>query len=412
MLDFTQIRELIDQRRPGHSLPRAFYTDPAIFRFDIEQVYATSWIMIGFEVELPQPGSYISLKIGESPIVVIRDRAGTIRGFHNSCRHRGAQICELGKGRASKLVCPYHQWVYDLSGNLQHVERMDETFRYEEHSLKPIRVETAAGAVYACLSEDAPDFEPFRRGIEPLLAPHDLKNAKLVHEAVLVEKANWKLVMENARECYHCLACHPELSVAFPVMTRLKTDDEGHRLGFEKRMTENGLPIGPVEGTWWQAARFPLNKGAVTLSLDGQPSVKKPMVEACGGDVGSMRWALEPHSFAHALGDYVFMFSAIPVGPEETIVIAKWLVHKDAQEGVDYVVDDLIATWNETNLQDRDLAENNQRGVNSVGYQPGPYSKEAESLVIRFVDWYCDTVREITDLHAQPAQPLRRLNAR
>jgi Rieske 2Fe-2S family protein len=83
------------------------------------------------------------------------------------------------------------------------------------------------------------------------------------------------------------------------------------------------------------------------------------------------------------------MFSAMPTGPQETIVTCKWFVHKDAVENVDYTIDGLTKLWNETNLQDRDLAENNQRGVNGKGYRPGPYSQEAEQLVMRFVDWYC-----------------------
>ena len=103
----------------------------------------------------------------------------------------------------------------------------------------------------------------------------------------------------------------------------------------------------------------------------------------------SLRWALDPNSFCHALGDYVVMFSAMPTGPQETIVTCKWFVHKDAMEDVDYTIDGLTKLWTETNLQDRDLAENNQRGVNGKGYTPGPYSEEAEQLVIRLVDWYC-----------------------
>jgi Rieske 2Fe-2S family protein len=83
------------------------------------------------------------------------------------------------------------------------------------------------------------------------------------------------------------------------------------------------------------------------------------------------------------------MFAAFPISPDETVVVSKWLVHEDAREGVDYDIDSLTALWTATNLQDRDLVENNQRGVNSPGYRPGPYSREAESLAARFVDWYC-----------------------
>jgi Rieske 2Fe-2S family protein len=88
------------------------------------------------------------------------------------------------------------------------------------------------------------------------------------------------------------------------------------------------------------------------------------------------------------------MFSALPLGPNETLVVAKWLVHKDAVEGVDYEVERLIELWNTTNLQDLALVENNQRGVNARGFEPGPFSVDAEALALRFVDWYCATARD------------------
>jgi Rieske 2Fe-2S family protein len=203
--------------------------------------------------------------------------------------------------------------------------------------------------------------------------------------------------MENARECYHCAARHPGLSVPFPVWrgSRLAQSEIVER--FAARMAALGLSVGPVEGEWWQASRFPLNDDCISLTLDGKPCVRRPMCEVAGGDVGSLRWALEPHSFCHALGDYVVMFSAMPTAPQETIVTCKWFVHKDAVEGFDYTVEGLTRLWTETNLQDRDLAENNQRGVNGRGCRPGPYSEEAEYLVIRLVNWYCAQARRYLD---------------
>jgi Rieske 2Fe-2S family protein len=140
---------------------------------------------------------------------------------------------------------------------------------------------------------------------------------------------------------------------------------------------------------WWQAIRFPLNPGMKSMTLDGNLACKKLMVQAGDGDIGSLRWALEPHAFAHATAEQLFFFSAMPTSQHETLVTAKWLVHKDAVAGVDYDAEGIAEPWHTTNLQDRDLAENNQDGVNSPGYTPGPYSPEAEVLVLRFVDWYC-----------------------
>ena len=401
MLDLSRIRALLDQRRDGHTLPQAFYNDPDILRFDMEAIYGRSWIMVGFEVELPEPGSTLATTVGRNPVVVVRGRDGQLRAFHNSCRHRGAQICAPGAARRPRLVCPYHQWSYDLEGRLVNAPRMPDWFAPSEHSLRPVALRTVAGTVYICLADDPPDFDDFHDAFAPMLAPHQLHRAKLAHEMTLVERANWKLVMENARECYHCTTNHPELSVTFPVGRRALSEEEQADINssFAARMAEQGLPSDPVEGAWWQAGRFSLNPGTRSMTFDGQPCVAKPILDVGNGDVGSLRWALEPHSFAHAVGDYVFMFSAMPTGPEETVVTAKWLVSQDAVEGVDYTVPGLTELWDKTNLQDRALAENNQRGVNSVGFVPGPYSENAESLVLRFVDWYCAKARSYVDAH-------------
>ena len=395
-----RIRRLLAERRSGHSLPQAFYSDPEIFEFDLAAIFGTSWIMAGFEVELPKRNSTLSLMLGRWPVLITRDRDGELHAFHNSCRHRGAQICPPGRGTGLRLVCPYHRWTYDLSGELVHTARMPEGFNRSAHGLRPIHLESMAGVIYICLAETPPDFAPFRAAFEPLLAPHDLLNAKVAFESVLIDKANWKLVMENGRECYHCAGSHPELSKTFPVEASKHFDygeDAARVEAFNSRLAAAGLGVGPVEGSWWQAARFPLNPGNVSMTMDGRHAVSKFMCAAGDGDIGSLRWALEPHSFSHATADFTFMFSALPVAPQETHVFAKWLVHKDAVEGVDYHVEPLAELLTRTNLQDRELAENNQRGIASPGYAPGPYSPDAEALVLRFVDWYCDKAQDYLD---------------
>jgi Rieske 2Fe-2S family protein len=391
MPNLERIKALLDSRKPGHSLPQALYNDPDVFAFDMEAIYGQSWLLVGFEAELPKPGSYLALTIGQWPIVVVRDRAGKLAAFHNSCRHRGAQICADGRGASARLVCPYHRWTYELTGELVHASRMGENFDPAAHALKPIHVESVGGGLYICMAETPPPIADFREKFEPLIAPHHLENAKIAFQSTLIEKANWKLVMENARECYHCAGQHPELSASFPIAASAYFDfgDDRRVEAYNARMAAAQLPMGPVEGEWWEAVRFPLNEGFRSMTIDGQHVVKKLMCEAGDGDIGSLRWAIEPHSFCHATSDHVFMFSALPIGPNETLVVAKWLVHKDAVEGVDYDVEKLAELWTKTNLQDLELAENNQRGVNALGYTPGPYCQEAETLVIHFVDWYC-----------------------
>jgi Rieske 2Fe-2S family protein len=396
MLDLNRIGALLAQRKPDHSLPQALYNSPDVFEFDLQAIFGQNWLLAGFSCELPEPRSYLALTVGRSPIVITRDREGKLRGFHNSCRHRGAQICADGRGRRARLTCPYHQWVYDLDGKLVHAKHMQASFDPAEHSLNPIHVEDVAGAIFVCLAETPPDFSLFRDHLEPLLAPHRLHEAKLAHQNTLLEKGNWKLVMENARECYHCSVGHPELAKTFPI------DDIGEYFeiagdprheSFKERLAACGLPKGPSDGPWWQIERFPLKEGQLSLTMDGKLAVKKLMIEGDQADIGSLRWAIEPHSFCHSTADTTVYFSAMPTATNETVVTCKWLVHKDAVEGEDYDVERLTELWNVTNLQDRDLVENNQRGVNSLGYIPGPYCVEDEAYVRRFMNWYCDKAR-------------------
>ena len=397
-MDLEEISAQLCARPPGHSLPQPFYTDPDFFDFDLTAIFARSWLFVGFEVELSKPGDYLSLTIGQWPILIMRGRDGTMRGFHNSCRHRGSALCPSGSGHAARIVCPYHRWTYGLDGKLLAAGRMPDDFDKSEYGLNPINLEIVAGAILVCLADTPPPLDTMRRDLTPLLAPQNFAHAKLAHQSVLVEQANWKLVMENARECYHCATGHPELSRTFPVNASAYFDiDTDASRGFEERIAALGLPMGPAGEDWWQAVRFPLNEGTVAMTMDGQFNVAKLMCEAGGGDTGSMRWAIEPNVFCHSTSEYTFAFTAMPISPTETHVVSKWLVHEDAVEGVDYTIETLTDLWTRTNLQDKALAENNQRGIFSPGYTPGPYSPDAESLTMRLVDWYCATSRRFLD---------------
>ncbi len=400
-MDLKRMDALFRERRANHTLPQPLYISQDAFDFDMTAIYGQSWLMAGMACELPKAGSYVAMMVGKWPVIITRDRHGEFRAFHNSCRHRGSMICAPGSGTAPKLVCPYHRWTYDLDGSLFAAGRMPDDFEKSEHGLKPVAIECRAGAIFICLSETPPPFDDFGDTLATFSAPHHFEDAKLAHQSVLVEHANWKLVMENARECYHCATGHPELAKTFPVGMSKHFDahEDARASAFAATMDGIEFPHTPIEGDWWQVARFALNEGCVSISADGQPLVKKLMCSANGGDIGSMRWAIDPHLFAHATADYVFMFSAMPVGPTETHVFSKWFVHKDAVEGVDYDVAALTDLWTKTNAQDKDLAENNHAGVNSPGYTPGPYSQDAEMLAQRFTDWYCDKSRAYIDAH-------------
>ena len=401
MLDLAWADRQFATRREGHSLPQSLYLDQRAYDFDMAAIYGQSWLMAAFECELPGPGSYLAMSVGNWPVIITRNRDGEIKAFHNTCRHRGSILCQPGGGLAARLVCPYHRWTYDLNGALLAAGRMPDDFRREEHGLKPIATDCVAGVIFICLAESPPPFGDFAKQFAVYAAPHNFKDAKLAASSVLVEYANWKLVMENARECYHCATGHPELSRTFPVnMSRhFDSGEDARNAAFAARMDGLGLAQAAIEGDCWQVARFALNEGCVSISQDGQHLSKKLMCDLDGGDLGSMRWAIDPHLFAHSTADHAFVFSCMPIGPAETHAVNKWFVHKDAVEGVDYQIDELMDLWTRTNDQDKWLAENNHRGVTSPAYTPGPYSQEAEMLARHFTDWYCDKARAYIASH-------------
>jgi glycine betaine catabolism A len=396
MYSKEEMRGLFARRREGSALPQALYVSPAAYEFDLQAVFERTWLQAGLEGEIPNPGDYLTYTAGKSSIVVLRNHDGAVAAFFNTCRHRGAPICGDKPGHVVRLVCPYHQWSYDLGGKLVQAPRMHAGFDISGYRLKPVRVETVAGVIFVCLSDNPPDFAPFRAHLEPMLEPHDLRNAKVVHTATLVERANWKLVMENARECYHCRVSHPQLMRSFRDFTVKdhSTGPASWEVEFRERCEARGLKCDESIGPWYQVGRYPLGDGVVSYTMDGKSAVGRQLGRVGDGDVGTMWWGVNPNCFNHVTGDYGFFFQAMPTGPQETIVTGKWIVHKDCVEGVDYDLERLTEVWNATNDQDRMLAENNQRGVNSVAYAPGPYSQVTEDLVLRLMDWYCATAEE------------------
>ena len=170
----SEMLSLLRSRKKFFSLPQRFYNDPSFFDIDLEAIFHRRWVFAGLECEIPEAGEYFTLAIGRSSIIVLRDDEGRIRGFFNTCRHRGSRICDAEKGKAGRLTCPYHQWTYSLDGRLRYAGRMHEDFDPSTIALKPVRVETLEGIIYVCLADDAPDFAHYEPALRPYLLLHDL----------------------------------------------------------------------------------------------------------------------------------------------------------------------------------------------------------------------------------------------
>ncbi|SDI57833.1 aromatic ring-hydroxylating oxygenase subunit alpha [Alloyangia pacifica] len=405
------LSELLHQHRPGHGLRQPFYGDPEIFEADLQAIFYRDWLYAFPACMLGKSGSYQRLKVGAFDVIVLRDAKGEIRGFHNSCRHRGSILCSASKGNVAKLTCPYHQWTYDLDGRLIWARDMAADFDASKHGLKPVHCRELSGLVYICLVDEAPDFDAFAETVRPYLGVHDLSNAKVAHQSTIIEKGNWKLVWENNRECYHCAGNHPDLCLTYPEdpsITGVSPDGtfpekvESHFNRLEAAGAPSRFKVGG-DGQY-RVARMPLLDGAQSYTVSGKIAVQKRLGHVPVLDAGALLLFHYPTTWNHFLTDHSITFRVTPIGPQETEVQTTWLVHKDAVEGVDYDLENLIRVWEHTNDEDRRVVEDNQQGINSPAYEPGPYSATHEDGVLQFVSWYLDRMRSAYTPIAQAAE--------
>ena len=395
----SNINTLIANHTPGHGLAQAFYTDAEVFQTDLREIFYKDWLFAVPACELAKPGSYVTHVVGAYNVIIVRGADDVIRAFHNSCRHRGSIICKAKKGTNPKLVCPYHQWTYELDGRLLWARDMGPDFDAGQHGLKPVHCRVLKGLVYICLAEVAPDFDAFAAVAERYLAPHDLENSKVAFESTIVEKGNWKLVWENNRECYHCGGNHPSLCRTFPEdPNAIGNDNEGAGSEILTKHVARCEAVGAPstfrisERGDWRFVRTALLGAGESYTMDGKVAVTRPNSTIPFRDAGSLLKYHYPTTWNHFLSDHALVFRVTPISPTETEVSTKWLVHKDAVEGVDYDLKRLTEVWLATNDEDREVVEYNQMGINSPAYQPGPYSVTQESGVLQFVDWYLQTL--------------------
>jgi Rieske 2Fe-2S family protein len=383
-------------RKPETALDRDFYCSAEDFQTELALIWYRDWLFVGHDCEVLNPGNYFTVQIGEYPVIVVRDRDGTLRAFHNSCRHRGSRICASERGTAARLVCPYHAWTYHLDGRLFAARDMGSDFDKSRYSLKPIHCQSVGGYVWISLADSPPDFEPVRRQMEPYFLPHELHNTKIAFESTIVEKANWKLVWENNRECYHCSANHPELIRTFaddPTLTGVDGASTNPRITEKWNHWESvGLPSTFKLATngQYRTARMPLIDGTVSFTMDGTAAVSRPLSDrVTEKNTGTLLLFHYPSTWNHVLADHAITFRMLPISPSETLLTTKWLVHKDAVEGVDYDLKKMTEVWLATNDADRRICQENQIGVASPAYDPAPYSAIHEGGVTQFVNWYC-----------------------
>lgn len=401
---------LLQSQKSGWSLARPFYTDPELFEADLHYIWYRDWIFAAAVAELPKAGCYVSMHIGAYPVVVVRGNDGVIRAFHNVCRHRGQRLCPKPSGQTVKLVCPYHQWTYETDGRLLWARDMGPEFDVSKHGLKPVHCTELAGMVFISLAEIAPDTAALKAAADRYTAPHQLHDLKVAHQSRIVENGNWKLVLENNRECYHCAGAHPALCRTFNDDPDLVGSDDSLSspagAAHVNRCEDAGVPsryqISADEQ--WRLVRIPFVGDAVSYTMDGKAAA--PLIPGLPfANTGALLFFHYPNTWNHFLSDHVLMFRVLPISATETEVTTTWLVHKDAVEGRDYDLKRLTEVWLATNDEDRLVVEENQIGINSPAYESGPYSPKQESGVVQFVDWYVNKLTAaLTHAHALAAE--------
>ncbi len=395
----TDVAALIERQRDGFTLEAQLYHASGVFGAELAHIFGRHWLFAGHSCEVPNPGDFVTWKIGDDPLIVVRAEDGALRALHNVCRHRGSLICERERGHASRLVCPYHAWTYGLDGRLlSALGGLDRPAL----GLKSARAEEVCGLIFVNLAERSEPIDALRAHFEPILGPQRLERAKVAKILDYDLPVNWKTVVENNRECLHCPANHRlYVSVTYDV----DGHDPGRQAEIETRLAEcrerwadMGLDVSRVNTSsdatapWFRANRTPVRLGFVTESRDGRP-VAPLMGEFTDPDMGTARLNTNVNFWCHANSDYANTVRITPLAPDRTLVRAWWLVRADALEGRDYDPERVIEVHAVTMDEDWAICRRVAAGLRSSAYEPGPLSPDRERNVRGFLQWYLRTMQ-------------------
>ena len=414
--------EIVRGWQVGTTIPAEYYTDEKRFVNDERVIAADFWLMVDHVSRIPAPGDYFVFEFGRGDsVIVLRNTARELKAFHNVCRHRGSRLCrheddpapkdtrlsvkQLGaSGNSPVFRCPYHAWTYDMDGLLISAPNgMPADFEMSKNGLIPCHVRTAGGFIFLNLSQgEAPDFDGV---IDPSRTPQNWRTVcdeygteqlKVGARSRYLVNANWKLVLENFHECYHCGPAHRSLVKAHPFWDGTMSAAQRERLAQQlepfipaqaRRAGQGGMGAGLGGGI--------LNVGFATGSLDGKPvapllPTKKEYTHR--QRVASTAWAL---GCIQCYDDYVAVVRHTPRGVTATDVEIFWLINPNAKEGRDYQPERVKALWDITEREDRWIVENNQHGIRSGAYMSGRYAT-TEGGPSRFVQWYMKEVVQET----------------
>lgn len=346
------------------TLPGHYYTAEEIFQAELQRIFYERWVCVGREEQIPSPGDYFLQVVGQESLIIVRGQDGQVRAFYNVCRHRGTRICTTSSGHFPQSIqCPYHAWTYSLDGQLIGAPHMNEVEDFERanYPLYTVPLEKWEGFLLVNLSRQP---EPFNQAFAPLLGKFNawqianLRSARRIYYDVA---ANWKLLVENYSECYHCPLIHPALAKLSPY-----------------RSGQNDLEEGPYLGGFMD-----LNHEADSLSMNGR-ACSLPLGEVSGADLDRVYYySIFPNMLLSLHPDYVMFHLLWPQSARRTLISCEWLFDPAAMARPDFNSDGAVEFWDMTNRQDWHVCELSQLGLVSRAYTPGPYSA-AESLLAAF----------------------------
>ncbi|HET8789060.1 MAG TPA: aromatic ring-hydroxylating dioxygenase subunit alpha [Actinomycetes bacterium] len=342
-------------------LPRDAYVSPRVFAFEQERFFAGSWTCVGREGDLAGTGAQRAVKVGGAGVLLARGTDGRMRAFANTCRHRGHELLGVGERTNRRTVlCPYHAWTYDLDGALRAAPgfRDHGDFRPAEHGLVELPLESWHGFLFVNGSGDAPPFAEHVGALDQLVAPY--RPERLVplatHEYDLA--CNWKVILENYHECYHCPLIHPELCQVSPPASGDNFELDGA----------------------WVGGTMDLKDHAVTMSLDGH-SDGVPMPGLDDERLRTVAYlGLFPNLLLSLHPDYLMTHLVEPLGPDLSHVACTWYFPPEAAERPGFDPAYAVDFWDRTNRQDWAACESVQRGMASPHFQPGPLAPAEDAV--------------------------------
>jgi glycine betaine catabolism A len=358
----------------ARTLPARYYTDPQLFREELERFYCESWVCAGREEQVANPGDYFLREIVGESIIVTRDAQKRVHAFYNVCRHRGTRLLTEREGKfPNRIQCGYHGWTYGLDGRLIGAPHMEEGsgFCREDYPLNKVHAETWDGHIFINLE---PQAEPLMKQLADLpqkFVPWQMHELRLHKRIVYDVKANWKLVMLNYNECLHCPVLHPALN---RLTNYLGADNE------QPHATYIGGSMG-------------FRGGAETMSLDGKRRRDYLPGLQCEDRGKVCYYSIFPNFLLSLHPDYMMTATLWPKAVDRTEIIAEWHFRDEEMRKPDFEANDAIDFWDLTNKEDWHICELSQQGIQSRAYQPGPYSQR-ETLLHAFDEMVLARERE------------------